>query len=154
MCSSNLHHRVVVAVLTSFIVWIFSGCGTTPFCNAVDKQEGIIIDLVNFDRFCDPKINATEFIVNSDSSYFSVFDSLCTKPAIDFSQETMLGFYLSGGGCDIGFERSVSRDDNNQCYVYRVKVRECGKCKMMGMSYNWVRVPKLPVGWTVKFIRQ
>ena len=36
-------------------------------------------------------------------------------------------------------------------YKYHIKVKSCGTCKVLAMSYNIVIVPKLEEDWTVEF---
>ena len=62
----------------------------------------------------------------------------------------MLGKKASGG-CRVGFKREVISDDSNSQYIYKITVCEYGLCKSARISMNWVLVPKLPQGYTVKF---
>lgn len=103
----------------------------------------------------------TEFVIKTQDEYQSLlrfktqFDFVeCknfTLPEIDFSQKTLLGMYADGGGCDIEFEKKVFRDDRKKEYRYIVTIIETGTCLKMGLSMNWITVPKIPDDYKVVF---
>lgn len=102
-----------------------------------------------------------EFVIDNDSVYKSWIDTSdlfynpqCSSEVvtpIDFNTYTLLGKYTEGG-CDVQFIREVQKNDDEKMYIYTIGVNECGICKKLQMSWNWVLVPKLPQGYTVKFI--
>lgn len=101
----------------------------------------------------------SEFIINSDEKYQALLDykspsSRCENfelPPIDFTQNTLLGKYAQGGGCSIDFVRKVYKDDSNKKIIYSIKVVEEGLCEMLGMSMNWILIPKVPFDYSVEF---
>lgn len=72
-------------------------------------------------------------------------------PKIDFEKYTLLSYYKEGGGCKINFYPKVRKNWFKKKYVFTVKVEGSGNCEMLGFSYNWILVPKLPKGYTVEF---
>ncbi len=70
-------------------------------------------------------------------------------PDIDFSKNTLLAQYAQGGGCDILFDKKVYWEEG--VLVYEVKVGEIGPCDKLGMSNNFVLVPKIPKDTRVEF---
>jgi len=136
---------------------IFTGCEKDFFCGE-DKNKGIIIESIGFGCCCMNDFRDSSFIIQSEAQLDSLFEyKTCSdlqKPEIDFSEHTLLGYYVDGGGCDIQFIREVTVDESEQRYIYTVKVKECGWCAKLGYSMNWVLVPKLPENWTVEFRTQ
>ena len=125
-------------------------------CDAENEQNGIIEEIIT--SSCYP-CKQDGVIISTQEEFQSYADDCnpggnCSLPTIDFTSKTVLGMHAQGGGCDIGFARSVVRDDENQQYIYTVKVKACGNCEMLGLSDNLVVVPKLPDGWTVAFRRE
>lgn len=101
----------------------------------------------------------SEFIINSDQEYQALLDYKSPSPrcedfqlpSIDFSQYTLLGKYAQGSGCSIDFVRKIYKDNSNNKIIYSIKVDEKGLCKKLGMSMNWVLIPKVPSDYTVEF---
>jgi hypothetical protein len=131
-----------------FSVFIFNACGIAPGCWGEDKNSGIIQESLNV--ACSPRAEQKQFVITSDSMYKSMFDSTCALTAIDFNQYSLLGQYASGT-CTMKFKRDVRSDADRKAYVYKLIAKDCGLCKKMQIAYNWVKVPKLPEGWTVRF---
>lgn len=126
-------------------------CDDSPFCSTgSDKNEGIIESTVPLS--CWLTGNQKEFVIRDDSAYMQLFSDAhqCTPPEIDFTRYTLLGLYADGG-CEASFARKVTRDDSEDSFHYTVKVKDCGDCESLQVSYNWVLVPRLPDGWTVTF---
>jgi hypothetical protein len=127
-------------------------CGKSPKCWGEDKNKGIIISSVEIQ--CFPSVHRDDYVIDSDSAFYTIFDTFCPLPTIDFSKETLLGsmFFLSG--CESKFIREVTIHETEPRFVYRLTARSCGFC-FSGMSnISWVRVSKLPKDWTVTFIRE
>lgn len=138
--------RVLGVYLLS--LFIFNSCGTAPGCWGEDKNTGIIQE--SFNASCLPKGGKKQYVITNDSMYKSVFDSTCASVAVDFKQCSILGQYASGG-CTMKLKRDVRSDADNREYVYKLIAKDCGLCKSLQFGYNWVKVPKLPEGWTVRF---
>ena len=74
-----------------------------------------------------------------------------TAPNIDFSQFTLLGQYGGATGCERFYSRSVSINENQRKYNFRVRVSECGGCEPWEVRWHWVLVPVLPEDYSVNF---
>lgn len=163
---NDLLKTPLIIVSFAFLYGIFlfiNSCSKNPFCNVKSGESGIIISNYSFDCIAfDLGPKGEQVIIDSDSSFKAFIDKdleharsyncdINNFLRIDFTQHTLLGLDASGGGCDIGFERIVNKDDTNKLYKYTVKVTECGGCKQMAKSMNWVLVPKLPQDYKVEF---
>lgn len=143
------HNTIIFIAIINFI-----SCSKSPKCWGDDKNNGIIIN--SLDISCSPNTDENKILILDDSTYQSTFEDLftaeikCELPTINFSNESLLGYYGSGQ-CNIKFKRDVTSDDNNSQYIYKLTVIDCGLCKSMGYSYNWVTVPALPSDWTVTY---
>jgi hypothetical protein len=142
--------KSIVRLIFILLAGQFLSCSKNPKCRGDDKNEGIINNSVNIDIKCSPKADLSEFVILDNSSFIQTFDSTCPLPDIDFAAESLLGLYAEGG-CEVKFIREVTRLDSEKKYHYMVTVKDCGYCKKLGYSYNWVTVPKLPSGWAVTF---
>ncbi len=130
-------------------ILLLNACGKSPFCWGEDKNEGIIEQSI--DLFC-VSFGNDQPVIDSDSAYAAILspDPQCKAPEIDFAKYTLLGQYVTGG-CTMKLKRDVTVDEGQQQYVYQVTARDCGRCKKLVTAFNWVLVPKLPAGWTVRF---
>jgi hypothetical protein len=140
--------KTIVSVIIILLTALFFSCSKNPKCWGNDKNEGIIN--TSIDIKCAPKADQPEFVILDNSSFIQSFDSTCPLPNIDFSTESLLGLYADGE-CEVKFIREVTRVESEKKYHYKVNVKDCGYCKKLGYSYNWITVPKLPSGWTVTF---
>jgi len=112
---------------------------------------------------CDMKLNgAQEFdvrikpskegtVINSQEEYFNQIQSSDT-PYINFDIHTLIGIYTSSGGCEACFESKFHIKSDQKKYVYEVKKKNKGRCKMLTVSNNWILVDKLPIDYTIEFI--
>lgn len=145
----TIRQLIILVTILNFI-----GCSKSPKCWGDGKNKGIIINSV--DISCLPSTEENHILIMDDSTYHSTFQDLltgelgCELPMIDFSTESLLGFYGSGK-CNVKFIRDVTRDQNNIQYNYKLTVIDCGLCLSEGFAYNWVTVPTLPNGWTVTY---
>jgi ssDNA-binding Zn-finger/Zn-ribbon topoisomerase 1 len=144
------HPKTLVRLIFILIAGQFLSCSKNPKCWGDDKNKGIIKNSIDLDLKCNPKADQSEYIIIDDSTFIKTFDSSCSLPNFDFNTESLLGLYADGG-CEVKFIREVTRIDSEKKYHYKVTVKDCGNCKKLGYSYNWVAVPKLPSGWTVTF---
>ena len=135
------------------------GCEKPLLCIGLkNKNSGIIVSDLDIGKYLWPdQLPQDEYIITNDSVYAELLELIPNDrrddkiPAVDFEKHTVLGKYASGGGCDIAFHRNVEKNNRRKMYVYTIKVKTCGFCEKLGMSMNWVLVPKLPEGYTVKF---
>lgn len=143
----NKRYSIGIILMTGLLMLgLFSSCSKSPKCWGKDKNKGIISASVEIK--CHPDNEEKQFIIDSDSAYHQVFQSVCELPEIDFNSTTLLGLYAEGN-CTIKYIREVEKQENN--YHYKIIVKSCGTCKCMGYSFNWVTVPKLPQEWGVTF---
>jgi len=131
------------------ILSLFTACEKHPKCWGDDKKKGVIIDELEIN--CPPAIHSSTYIVTSDSSYKNLFSLSCSLPEIDFNQVSLLGFFTSGSGCNTKYIREVIVHKTEPHFDYNVTIRNCGFCFESDVHFNWVTVPKLPEGWSVKF---
>lgn len=137
-----------------FFVW---GCG--------DQGDGSSVEIphqdsgVNFQ--CIRYSNETPIIVNTQAGYQALWDregipTVCGSyvfPEIDFSKKTLLGQYVSAGGCSIAFSVRVTRNDPEQWIRHHVSVAAQGSCEKLGYSLNLVVVDKVPATFDVRFTK-
>lgn len=74
--------------------------------------------------------------------------------AVDFSKNVIIGFKTVTNACNAAFHRSIQIDTVNKLYNYTVEVEKCKGCGTELTSYNIALGPKIPQGYTVKFIRK
>jgi hypothetical protein len=95
-----------------------------------------------------------EHIIQSDSqNVYNLqvsFDDGKTYDSIDFNKYTLLGKYASEG-CEVTFQRNVTKNDSEKKYYYKIIVHQCGLCLTNWESMNWVLVPKIPDDYSVEF---
>ncbi len=78
----------------------------------------------------------------------------CSHPDIDFSEHSLLGLAVHGGGCrtpDYKVEYLVDRGRNRN--TLRVGIRQYGSCEMAISANKWLLVPRLPSEVEVQFER-
>lgn len=71
---------------------------------------------------------------------------------VDFNQHSLLAKFTKTIGCNAGMERNLSIDNSNKLYTYTIKIKKCTGCNTQITSSNWIVVPKIPDGYTVKFL--
>ena len=146
----------IVLLILPILAVIVPCCGKDFICGE-NKNKGIITQSIHITNCIDDFIDTT-FIILSEAQLDSLYEQAnCSdtiRPAIDFNEHTLLGYFATGGGCEVQFIREVTADNSNKKYLYTVKVKECGWCDKLGYSMNWVLVPKLPENWTVEFTTQ
>ncbi len=98
------------------------------------------------------------YVIQADSqNVFDLevsFDGGSTYDSINFQEYTLLGRYAAGQGCDVYFDRNVTKNEEGKKTYYNIKIYQCGSCKMLAKSMNWVLVPKISETDTVVFIVQ
>jgi len=151
---------------TVFITMIILSFGTTS-CNDMYKGcknmpdqiigtgeiiHNAIVWYSTFDNYNEPKEGQ---IITSDSlNIFNLvvsFDNRATFIPIDFSKYTVLGKYADGG-CRVVFDRNVTKNIEKKKYTYTITVIECGTCKELELSMNWVLIPKIEDDFSVDFL--
>jgi len=120
-------------------------------CESIVENSGIIVKSVDI-RACDQPFYQGSFVIESDAQYDSVLNlnTHCERPFVDFSSYTLLGRYAYTANTG-SYYRKVVVDSANMRYNYTITVENCGSCNCLSQNMNWVTVPKLPSGWSVKF---
>ena len=122
-------------------------------CPGEHEISGIIINSLDL---CPPESSQDQFMISDSSTYKDLYTDQssgelnCELPAIDFSTTSLLGL-LATGKCSVIYQRNVTRNEADKNYNFTVTVKDCGNCKSLGISYNWVTVPAIPEGWTVSY---
>jgi hypothetical protein len=147
---------IIFFIPIGLLVALIAGCGDqSQSCKDPEQLSGIIIG--KYQVTCAPQSLFEQFVISNQADLDSVFGTnllQCQVPEVDFENECVIGYYTSGSGCDVNFHREVERVDPLRRYLFRVRVESCGNCRSAFYSYNWVRVPALPPGWSVDFILQ
>ena len=106
-----------------------------------------------------------ELVINDQQEYRKLFDSRIIRRScinedlskeiveVDFSQKTVLGFWVDASCAATGFEKKVTRDDKQRLIIYLITVVEASIfCSGPGLeSLNLVAIPKIPVGYKTVF---
>lgn len=125
----------------------------------IQQNEIEFIDLEE-DLACIFPLGAPEkVVITSQEEYEKLLEYVSDSPtcedfvlpSLDFSEYTLLGTHAYGVGCSITFEKHVYKDTENKIIIYSVIVVEEGNCEMIGMSMNWIAIPKVPSEYTVVF---
>ena len=155
----------VLLILISLGVY---SCSKSPVCNGDDENKDDIeqsFRIHDFPMCVEAYVNENgTMVIRTQEELTAILDSGCVNlpeagysvapPEIDFSQHSLLGFWVTGGGCDVKYIREVTRKDDAKKYVYRIKVKECGSCDMLRYDANLVLVPQVPDDYSVEFIKQ
>jgi len=115
-------------------------------CKQDDQNNGIIAEYLKLIPVSTPENG----VIISDSTAFANMFPHETL-TIDFNNYSLLGLYVTDGGCHRSITREVTKLDTEKQYHYKVTLNSCGICKKLFYDFNWVTVPKLPDGWTVTF---
>jgi hypothetical protein len=122
-------------------------------CEQSENVTGIITG--KFETTCAPVSAFERFVIGNQADLDSVFGTLypnCIVPQVDFENEMILGFFAQASGCEVLFHKDVQRVEPLRRYLFTVTTQSCGNCRSNFSSYNWVRVPRLPAGYTVEFL--
>ncbi|MEX2588999.1 MAG: hypothetical protein WD334_02265 [Chitinophagales bacterium] len=162
MLSTKSYFTIFLAFTLAGIFWACNGDdlpgSNNNKCKTITADTGIIQQELNFEN-CFIEKREDHYQIEDTAVYDSLISELSNEflcdsssfPSIDFSKHALLGLWADGGGCSINFYRTAGDERSAKKYVYTVTVQECGFCEMYGFSYNWVLVPKLPPGYSVKF---
>ncbi len=147
---NSLNNPSLINHLFLFVIVFTFGCSKSPKCWGDDKDKGIIEKSISITREprCLPKFHQDNYVITNDSAYIETFPTDCDLESIDFNKYSLLGQFASGG-CKVKFIREVIQNKNY--YHYKLTVKNCGTCKSLAFSYNWVLVPKIPKGWNITF---
>jgi len=138
--------------LTLLLLTLLGSCSKSPKCWFEDKNRGDIVD--NFEwpecfEFADALGNP-EYIIRSETDVNLILGCESASFPVDFSTYSIL-MLRAEGQCEIKVIRDLTIDHANKEYVYTVTVKECGFCKKMTSDNQFVLVPAIPDGYTVRF---
>jgi len=138
-------------------LFVLTSCNKEVLCiDQQDENKGDIVENMEFGCFFSLPNDQLE--IRTQEAYTTFSESIvnntqgmaCNFPSIDFEKNSLIGVTTKGTGCSRSYLRSFSESDNNT-YLYKVTVRECGQCEPLETNNNLILVPKLKEGWTVKF---
>ena len=150
-----------IIIITLFVVF---SCDKKDTCLDKEVNTGIILSDYDMGK-CFYFLDSSSYVINNLKEYQYLVDQIdsafianimpdCAMYelySIDFSDFTLLAQYAEGRGCSTAFQRDVEDDTENKQYVYKIIIYECGDCDRTEISMNWVKVPKLPEDYSVKF---
>ena len=139
----------------SALILTFS-CNKTN-CNSSQKTNGtgeIISNAVIEETAFTGLGFRDEYVIKSDSANTinaRVRFNNGSLDSINFNDYSLLGKWADGD-CSVRIERDVEKKSSEKKLIYTIKVNECGNCKVLEGSMNWVLVPKIPNDYVVEFI--
>lgn len=118
-----------------------------------EDQESILY--CHFDQ----TIGFDKIVVRTETEFQALTDAIKSKgacysekiPEIDFSKYTLIGKYVSDGGCRASFDNQVYNDEENKTITYHIKANFSGECQMFLFSWNWMLIPKIANDYAVVF---
>ena len=156
--------QVKIQFVIVLIFFVIFSCKKKDTCLDKEVNTGIILSDYDMGR-CFYFLDSSSYVINNTKEYqylVSQIDSTFITNimpdcgnyelySIDFTNFTLLAQYADGRGCSTAFQRDVQNDVVNEQYVYKITIYECGDCDITEVSMNWVKVPKLPDNYSVKF---
>ena len=155
-------HLVVILLIG---VVLISGCTSTGSpAKAPTTTQPYQVTFQEFDLLCLGTGGDREFVIRTQSDYQHFIDISpdlhpnpflpCVDyefPVIDFSQMSLLGKSVTGGGCSFEVKKEVLRNDNERTVTYSITSIFTGTCEKAIHNNNFILVPKIPEDYTVKF---
>ena len=136
---------VLNSLVLAFVCLVIS-CAKSNDIAITDLQPLEMPDCFNPKQF--------EVVIDDVPTYNSLIEITCQGqqlPYIKFGQQTLLGNQTSVAGCTAFYTRTLTADSEAKLYIYHITVNAEGSCEKILSHKNWVLVPKLPEGYTVKF---
>ena len=160
-----------IFIVATILIFVAVSCNTREVrCDNMPEQiigsGEIINNAIISDLNTIPKI---DYIITSDSQniFYAYnplsestiaanltvsFDNGNTYHPIDFSKYTVLGKYSDISACRTVFDRSVTKNTEQQKYIYKIIVIHCGDCEALWSDMNWILIPKIEDGFSVEFV--
>lgn len=148
--------RYILSLVAIMTVMLFSHCNKK--CrNLASDVSGGIVKAYDFGN-CFLYTSLDSQVVVDNSSKWSAFKQKYLKycdtnslESIDFSKHMLVGYKLKVYACNVGFHRKLIVDDAAKTYTYLIQIEQCKGCNSELASPNWVLMPQLPAGYTLKF---
>lgn len=135
-----------------FVLSLTFSCHKVNLCGLEqDVKLGSIEQVLALDCFIG---GANQQIIRSDEELQALFVNRPCQgevPDIDFSKYTLLGQFGGASGCERFYSRNVQIRENEERYIFTVRVSECGGCEPFETRWHWVLVPILPESYSVSF---
>ena len=140
------------------------GTNVTAKTESLDKTVNSTGNVINDNNilncYYDDSIGFDEMVIRDNLAYQELGEVIKTKgicnadslPDVDFSKNSLIGKYVSGGGCNVNFDCEVYDDAKTKTITYRIKTEFTGACAMFIYSWNWRLIPKIDDEYAVKFI--
>ncbi len=150
-CNNEGYRQIFSAIVNNLDKPSF-GLGQQMVTKITFKLEGSEIPFEEIMIPCVQRITVNQ-VINTQEEYDLLsanIDCLNLPPKIDFTKKTLLGKGMFG--CSNDYERRVLMNDWKKVYYYIIK-QKIGFCEMVDpWTDNWILVPKIPQGYTVRFI--
>ncbi len=145
-------------LLIFVVVTVLSSCEKAPKCWG-DRivNEGEIVADTNLCLNCTFLANEnTGFVINSSidlqrihRGYYRLGDA-CQLNSFNLNEYSLLAL-PTVATCKHKLKKSVTIDDGSKYYLYTIEIEECGDCNETSYQANWVLIPKIKSGYSVKF---
>lgn len=116
-----------------------------------------------------PKSPPDYYVITSKNQLEQLFERAVQNPSFKYSSckeadfrkifseveptaEDLLGARWIGSGCDRELLKSVIRKAGDRQIVFNLQVKEYGTCEPMFRGLEWIAIPNIPDGYSVKFI--
>ncbi|WP_373515946.1 hypothetical protein [Persicitalea sp.] len=101
-------------------------------------------------------LNRFGMLLATDKEYRLVFEYCCAGKldSVDFAEYDILGLGTLDKGRNSTYLREVQIDDNLKKVVYTVSERYCKRSSPVRGNGNFVIVPKLPIGYSIEYVRK
>ena len=139
------------------VLFLFGQCNEK--CkDMANSEEGDIKGKFDFGESCFLYARVDSTLVIASDSAFNKFKNehfkncnAGTVPAIDFSQQALLGYMVKVPACNAAFHRKVVIDNTAKVFRYTISIEKCTGCNTLISSPNFVLVPAIPPGYSVVF---
>lgn len=111
---------------------------------------------------CIPTYFNKQFVIKDEATYLKAIRNdasreRCVKDVekIDFEKNSLLGIEINSGYCrrPLGLEFQVIKDEKSKEYLFNISYDDPkgSTCRALSQYDLWILVPKVPVGFEVKF---
>ncbi|GHB79724.1 hypothetical protein [Persicitalea jodogahamensis] len=140
---------------------LFTSC-EKPLCNEKpnDETAGIVVRVLpeNYLAYRQEvgDLARDGIHLTTEEQYRQVFDHCCAGKleSVDFSKYDVLGASTINQGVGSTYMRDVQVDSLSKKIKYTITERYCRKSSPVDGKGNFVVVPKLPIGYSVEYVRK